>query len=67
MTMQTEGNESDPRGQPRSVMATDSEWNRIHERAKATEMSISSFICQRLAGPEPSRPGLDKPGDCCNA
>ncbi len=33
-------------------MATDSEWNRIRERAEAAGMSISSFICLRSAGPE---------------
>ena len=50
MTMHAESNESDPRRRPRSVMATDSEWHRIRERADAAGMSISSFICLRSAG-----------------
>ena len=54
--MQAEGSESDPRRRPRSVMATDSEWHRIRERAEAAGMSISSFICLRTAGPERKPP-----------
>ena len=38
-----------PRRQ-RSVMATDSEWARITERAEAAGMSISAFICHRAGG-----------------
>ncbi len=38
-----------PRRQ-RSVMATDSEWARITERAAAAGMSISAFICHRAGG-----------------
>ncbi len=34
----------------RSVMATDSEWARIAERAAAAGMSISAFICHRAGG-----------------
>ena len=44
--------EPDPRRHPRTVMATDTEWQRIRERAEAAGMSISRFICQRAAGPE---------------
>ena len=33
-------------------MATDTEWERIHERAEAAGTSMSRFICQRAAGPE---------------
>ena len=36
----------------RTVMATDTEWRRIRERAEAAGMPISRFICQRAAGPE---------------
>ena len=43
---------SDHRRHPRTVMATDTEWERIEERAKAADMSRSRFICQRAAGPE---------------
>ena len=42
----------DPRRHPRTVMATDTEWRRIRERAEAAGMPISRFICQRAAGPE---------------
>ena len=37
---------------PHTVMATDTEWQRISERAEAAGMPISRFICQRAAGPE---------------
>ena len=42
----------DPRRHPRTVLATDTEWRRIRERAEAAGMPISRFICQRAAGPE---------------
>ena len=42
----------DPRRHPRTVMATDTEWQRVRERADAAGMPISRFICQRAAGPE---------------
>ena len=44
--------ESDHRRHPRTVMATDTEWERIEERAKAAGVSKSRFICQRAAGPD---------------
>jgi hypothetical protein len=37
-------------------MATDTEWQRVRERADAAGMPISRFICQRAAGPERSPP-----------
>ena len=46
----------DPRRHPRTVMATDTEWQRVRERADAAGMPISRFICQRAAGPERSPP-----------
>lgn len=42
----------DPRQHPRTVMATDTEWRRIRERAGAAGMPISRLVCQRAAGPE---------------
>ena len=33
-------------------MATDTEWERIEERAKAAGVSRSRFICQHAAGPD---------------
>ena len=43
---------SDARRRPRTVMATDTEWRRIRERAGAAGMPISRFVCERAAGPE---------------
>ena len=48
----------DPRRHPRTVMATDTEWQRIRERAEAAGMPISRFICQRAAGPDRRPPGV---------
>lgn len=36
----------DPRRKARTIMATDSEWARIGERAKALDMPISRFVVQ---------------------
>ena len=54
--VQTMQDAPDPRRHPRTVMATDTEWRRIRERAEAAGMPISRFICQRAAGPEPRPP-----------
>ena len=59
--METERDESDPRRRPRTVMANDSEWDRIRERAEAAGMSISSFICLRSAGQERKPPAGPAP------
>ena len=48
----------DPRRHPRTVMATDTEWQRIRERAEAAGMPISRLICRRAAGPERRPPGV---------
>ena len=48
----------DPRRHPRTVMATDTEWQRIRERAEAAGMPISRLICQRAAGPDRRPPGV---------
>ena len=41
----------------RCVMATDSEWTRMRERAAADEKSCSEFIVRRcLNAPEPAAP-----------
>ena len=50
--------QQDHRRYPRTVMATDTEWERIHERAEAAGTSMSRFICQRAAGPERRPPGV---------
>ncbi len=48
--MQQDDGPTDRQKRQRSVMASDSEWSRIAERAGAAGMSISAFICQRAAG-----------------
>ena len=48
----------DPRRHPRTVMATDTEWQRIQERAEAAGTSMSRFICQRAAGPDRRPPDV---------
>ena len=50
--------EPDPRRHPRTVMATDTEWKRIRERAEAAGMPISRFVCQRAAGPDRRPPSV---------
>ena len=51
----------DPRRHPRTVMATDTEWRRIRERAEAAGMPISRLICQRAAGPDRRPPSAVAP------
>ena len=51
----------DQRRRPRTVMATDTEWERIEERAKAAGVSKSRFICQRAAGPDRRPPSALAP------
>ena len=49
----------DPRRRARTVMATDSEWARIRERADALEMPISRFVVQQaLTTTAPQSVGL---------
>ena len=50
--------QQDHRRYPRTVMATDTEWERIRERAEAAGMPISRFICRRAAGPDRRPPGV---------
>ena len=50
--MQHDDGLTDRRRRQRSVMATDSEWARISERAEAAGMSISAFICMQAGGSE---------------
>ena len=38
----------EPRRKARTIMATDSEWARIRERAEALDMPISRFVVQRI-------------------
>ena len=53
--------QSDHRRHPRTVTATDTEWQRIQERAKAAGISMSRFICQRAAGPDRRPPAALAP------
>ena len=49
----------DPRRKARSIMATDSEWARIRERADALDMPISRFVVrQALTTTAPQPAGL---------
>ena len=49
----------EPKRKARSIMATDSEWARIRERAEALDMPISRFVVQQvLATPAPQPTGL---------
>ncbi len=41
---------------PRTVTATDTEWRRIKERAKAAGTPVSRFVCERAAGPDRQPP-----------
>ena len=40
----------DPKRKARSIMASDSEWARIGERARALDMPISRFVVQHILG-----------------
>ena len=45
------------RKKPRSVMADDSQWHLIANRARAAGMSISQFVIERAL--EPARPPVE--------
>ena len=45
------------RRRQRAVMATDSEWQAVRERAEAAGMDVSRFIVERLTAP------ADEPGE----
>ena len=40
----------------RTVTATDTEWRRVKERAKAAGMPVSRYVCERAAGPDRQPP-----------
>ncbi len=46
----------DPRRKARTIMATDSEWARIDENAKALDMPKSRYVVQRALATTPPRP-----------
>ncbi len=49
----------DPRRKARSIMATDSEWARIRERADTLDMPMSRFVVQQaLTTTAPQAAGL---------
>ena len=50
------------RRRQRSIMATDSEWNRVKEHAAAAGLSISQFLLQRSLEP-PRDPAPDSTPD----
>ncbi len=43
-------NTKGPKRKARSIMASDSEWARIGERARALDMPISRFVVQHILG-----------------
>ena len=43
-------NTKEPKRKARSIMASDSEWARIGERARALDMPISRFVVQHILG-----------------
>ena len=42
------------RKRQRAVMATDSDWQTVRERADAAGMDVSRFIVERLTAPSPA-------------
>lgn len=44
---------ADRRKRQRAVMATDSDWRSLRERADAAGMDVSRFILERLTAPVP--------------
>ena len=50
-------NPSSHRRRQRAVMATDSEWARLKEQARAAGMDVSRFILERLTAPDPNPAG----------
>ncbi len=49
-------NAKDPRRKARTIMASDSEWARIGERAKALDMPISRYAVQQMLTTRPPQP-----------
>ena len=47
-------NGAEARKRQRAVMATDSDWQTVRERADAAGMDISRFIVERLTAPSPA-------------
>ena len=47
----------------RTVMATDSEWKRIQERAEAEDLPTSRYVVQRLLQPAEDQPPPSLPID----
>lgn len=46
----------EPRRKARTIMATDSEWARIRERAETLDMPISRFVVQQALTTTPPQP-----------
>ncbi|MDE0242466.1 MAG: hypothetical protein OXQ84_20110, partial [bacterium] len=49
-------NAKDSRRKARTIMASDSEWARIGERAKALDMLISRYAVQQMLTTRPPQP-----------
>ena len=55
------------RRRQRAVMATDSEWAMVRERAAAAGMDVSRFIVERLTAPVPAHDPSDQLRDLVSA
>ena len=51
----------------RAVMATDSEWQTVRERAAAAGMDVSRFIVERLTAPVPAHDRSERLRDLVSA
>ena len=55
------------RKRQRAVMATDSDWQALKERADAVGMDVSRFIMERLTAPVPASQDADLRRDLAGA
>ena len=57
----------EPHRRQRAVMATDSEWRLVRERAAAAGMDVSRFIVERLTAPTPEHDPTERLRDLVSA
>ena len=55
------------RRRPRTVMASNSEWGMVRERAAAAGMNVSRFIVERLTAPVPAHDPMERLRDLASA
>ena len=51
MSNSTDGSEDNVRRRPRSVSATDTEWQRVRKRAASAGLSVSQYLLERSLEP----------------